>query len=303
MKRIDVGIGLSWLLGLALTSTELRAQQLEPRAYSPSPVGMNFLGVAAMYTGGGVVTDPALALDKVSAHVFSAAPFFAHTFDLVGRLANVSVALPYAWMTATVEDDGETHSGDRSGWVDPSARLAMNLIGGPAMTPQQFRERIPETALGASITVTAPFGQYDSSYLVNLGTNRWAFRTDLGLSQPVGAWLFELYSGAWFFTANDAYHGDHVREQGPLLSMQAHVVYVFRPGLWAAGDFTYYEGGSTKLDGVSKDNRQANARVGVTMAYPITSGQSVKLGLAEGATTRIGQNFTTVALSWDMHWD
>ena len=94
-----------------------------------------------------------------------------------------------------------------------------------------------------------------------------------------------------------------MRKQSALASLQTHIVYNFRPGLWAAGDFTYYEGGSTKVDGVSKDDRQANARVGATVAVPITSSQSVKVEVAQGATTRIGSNFTTLALSWTVHWD
>jgi hypothetical protein len=37
-----------------------RAQEIEPRAYSNAPVGVNFLIAAYAYTRGGVAFDPAL---------------------------------------------------------------------------------------------------------------------------------------------------------------------------------------------------------------------------------------------------
>jgi hypothetical protein len=53
---------LAVLLVLTLASAEARAQQLEPRAYSPSPVGVNFVGLGAVYSGGSVLADPALPI-------------------------------------------------------------------------------------------------------------------------------------------------------------------------------------------------------------------------------------------------
>ena len=37
-----------------------------------------------------------------------------------------------------------------------------------------------------SLTVNAPTGQYDGTKLINVGTNRWAFKPEVGLSHPVG---------------------------------------------------------------------------------------------------------------------
>lgn len=49
------------LLSLVLTPASVQAQQLEPRAYSPAPIGLNFLGLGTLYSSGGVVTDPSLS--------------------------------------------------------------------------------------------------------------------------------------------------------------------------------------------------------------------------------------------------
>ena len=45
------------------------AQELEARAYSPAPVGVNFLGLSYLRSTGGVAVDPSLPLDNVDAEV------------------------------------------------------------------------------------------------------------------------------------------------------------------------------------------------------------------------------------------
>ena len=59
------------------------------------------------------------------------------------------------------------------------------------------------------------------------------------------------------------------REQEPIATLQAHVSYTFRPGLWLAADATYYAGGRTTVNGVQKDDRQENTRFGLTFSLPV----------------------------------
>ena len=68
----------------------------------------------------------------------------------------------------------------------------VNFFGAPAMDLQRFRSYRQDLILGASLTVTAPTGQYDSSRLVNLGTNRWSARPELGASKALGHLTLEL---------------------------------------------------------------------------------------------------------------
>ena len=49
---------------LVLAAPGTRAQQLEPRAYANTPVGMNFLIAGYACSTGGLSTDPALPLDR-----------------------------------------------------------------------------------------------------------------------------------------------------------------------------------------------------------------------------------------------
>ena len=115
-----------------------QAQQLEPRAYSLSPVGTNFLGAAYFYSSGGAVLDPSVPVENLQARVDTVAPFYGRTFGLFGRLANVSIAVPFAYAIIQGDVQDEHKTVDRTGFGDPAIRFAVNLIGGPALTRRSF---------------------------------------------------------------------------------------------------------------------------------------------------------------------
>jgi hypothetical protein len=278
------------------------AQQLEPRAYSPAPVGTNIFGLGLLDMRGDVVTDPSLPLDDVSAHLDTFTPYYGRTFALAGRSASFTMVTPYAWGHARGLVYEQEHVANRSGFGDPLFRLAVNLIGGPAMTPREFATRERRPTLGASLVVNCPFGEYDSSKLVNLGTNRWAFKPELGLSVPAGRWDLEVYGAAWLFAPDADFFGGQHRTQAPLWAAQTHIVYTVHPGMWAALDFTYYWGGNTTLDGVRKDDRLDNTRGGITLATPIVGRQSLKVSWTRGVSTRIGSSFQTFGVAWQWVW-
>jgi hypothetical protein len=297
-----MGVSSALLLLALATASPASAQQLEPRAYSPAPVGVNFFGVAYANSSGDVVFDPSLPFSDVSANVNSAAPFYGRTFGMFGRLASLGGAQPYAW--GSVEGNvGETfHRVTRSGLADATLRFACNLVGGPALSPPEFAKRKQGTMLGASLTITGPTGQYDPSKLINIGTNRWSFKPELGFSQPVGRWWFDLYAGVWLFTTNHNFYGGQTREQDPLVVVQGHVSYTFRPQLWLAFDSTWYRGGATTLNGIANADRQENSRVGLTLAVPVSRTHALKLGYARGATTRVGSKLDTISVAWQFFW-
>jgi hypothetical protein len=279
-----------------------QAQQLEPRAYSPAPVGLNILGLAAYYNTGNVVTDSASPIQNIHARVDIAVPFYGRTFALFGRQASVTVATPVADAEVTGDVYTEGRSIDRTGIMDAQVRLAMNLFGGPALNREEFSRRVPESTLGASILVNVPVGQYDPVKLINLGTNRWACKPELGFSYPAGNWSVELYAGVWLFEANDEYFGGKVRRQDPLGSYQGHLVYEVRQHFWLALDYTYFSGGESTLNGVPQHDRQGNSRVGATVSLPVGQGQSVKMTWARGVSTRVGSDFDSLGAAWQLTW-
>jgi hypothetical protein len=296
-----------WLVTLALTlvpAPAARAQDLEPRAYSSSPIGTTFLVAGLVRSSGDVIFDPSIPVDDVSAEVYAATIGIGRTFDAAGRLGQLAVVLPYSWGEVEGSVQEQTRRVTRSGAADMRVRLAVNLWGAPALSPREFARRSHRGAvIGASVTVSAPIGEYDQTKLINLGTNRWAFKPELGVSYPRGRWDFEAYAGAWFFTENPTFFpGQARRRQDPIGGVQGHVSYTLRPRAWVAGDLTWYAGGGASVDDGPATGRQNNTRYGVTIAWPIGQRQSIKASFADGAIVRSGSDFRTVAVAWQMFW-
>ena len=189
-----------------------------------------------------------------------------------------------------------------SGLADPRFRLSANFYGAPALSIKDFQEYRQDLIVGASVYVWAPWGQYDPSKLVNLGTNRWAFKAELGVSKAIGAWTLELVPGITAYSDNTDFLDGHTRRQDPVYSVQLHAIYGFQSGVWIALDGTYFTGGRTSVDGVQNDDRLSNSRAGLTVAIPIDRSNSIKLYGISGVSTRTGSNFTTVGVAWQYRW-
>lgn len=293
--------GLAVALALIATCTS-HAQELEPRAYSPSPVGFNILLVAGTYNTGDLTFDPSLPVEDASASIKAGVVGYLRTFGVAGRSANLGVALPYVRGNLEGIYLGSPVDVYRSGLGDPRLRFAINLRGAPAMTPKEFMTRKLGTIIGASLVVSAPTGQYDSTKLINIGNNRWAFKPEVGISREFGRWTLEGCAGMWFFTDNTDFYGGKTRSQDPISSLQAHVIYTFKPRMWLALDANFYNGGRTSVNGVAKADLQQNSRVGLTFAMPVTKTQSLKISFSRGAITSVGADFNSVGVAWQYVW-
>jgi hypothetical protein len=286
---------------LFLTARSL-AQDLDPRAYARVPVDATVLIAGFNYTYGSVVLDPTLPIKDLEAKAESPILGIVRTFSLFGLTSQAYVVLPYSWAQASGKVLGEDSSITRSGFGDTRFRLSVLFLGAPAVTVEEFAKSSPQTVLGASITVTAPTGQFFSDKLINLGTNRWSFKPEIGLSYMISKqWFIDLYAGVWFFTTNNSFYpGTSVRSQDPLLTFQTHLSYNFNPLMWAAIDFTYYTGGQSSINDIYNDDRQNNSRVGATFNFPISRQSAIKLAYSTGAVIRIGGDFSTISAAWQM---
>jgi len=273
-------------------------QDLEPRAYSPAPVGTNFVAVTYGHSNGDLLPDPTLPIQDASLQFNNANFGYYHAFGLFNRQSSVAVAVPYVWGSGEALVNGARAQIYRSGLADPGVRLSYIVHGSPALSPQDFKKRTHKMIVGASVIITAPLGQYDPKLLVNIGTNRWSFKPQLGLSRQLGKWTLDLYLSGTFFTANPDFFGSRVRKQAPLAATQVHISHTFRPGMWVAADGIYYTGGRTTVDGVLQADLQQNVRVGLTFALPVEKSQSLKIQYVRGAIVRVGGDFTTVAVTY-----
>lgn len=289
------------LVSLAVWASPLRSQELEPRAYSNIPIGMNFALVGYGYTEGNVLVDASIPLEDAEITAHSLVVAYARSLNLLGDSGKIDVIIPYGWASGSATFAGQPHDREVNGFADPALRLTWNFIGAPALTLQEFRDHESDWIVGASFRVGMPLGQYEDDKLLNLGLNRWSFKPELGVSKPWRRWTFELASGATFYTDNDDFLGV-TREQEPLIAVQGHVIYGFGKGIWAGLDGTYYTGGRTTLNGTLNDDRQSSSRVGLTVSLPVTPHQSLKLYASMGATARNGGDFTTGGVIWQYRW-
>ena len=85
-------------------------------------------------------------------------------------------------------------------------------------------------------------------------------------------------------------------------AFQSHVSYNVKPNLWVGFNATYYTGGVSTIDGKVNDDRQSNARIGITAVLPTGRFSSLKLAASKGAIVRVGQNFTSFSVGWQRTW-
>ena len=132
---------------------------MEPRSYSPSPVGANFLVASYSWSTGDIVFDPTLPIQNVNADVRGLVVGLGHSFNLLGRLGLLTAAMPYVNAGVTGEIREQRAETTRSGLADARFKLSVNLRGNPAMLPREFAVARRRTILGASVTMTAPASQ------------------------------------------------------------------------------------------------------------------------------------------------
>jgi hypothetical protein len=191
---------------------------------------------------------------------------------------------------------------DRPGLSDLTLKLSVNLYGAPALSLKDFANYHQDWIIGVSLIVTAPSGQYIQSKLVNIGTNRWSVKPELGVSKAVAPWTFEAAAGVTFLTDNEEYFGNHVRRQDPLYSIQGHAIYNINRKMWGSLDGTYYTGGRTSVNGTLDNDLQSNSRWGGTYAYSLTRHNSAKLYFSSGVTARTGSEFRIYGIGWQYRW-
>lgn len=293
---------LAALLALSSVIYPANATDSDPRSYSNIPVGMNFLVAGYSHTTGNVAFAPSLPIKNAKINIDSAVLAYSRALDIFGQSGKVDLILPGASLSGTAEVLGQPREREVGGFADTIARFYVNLYGAPALSIKDFANYQQDVIVGVSLAVSAPDGQYDAEKLINIGTNRWSFKPEIGISKAWGPVTAELATGAYFFTDNDQPFRSDNLQQDPLFAAQGHVIYNFRPGIWAAFDANYYTGGLITTDGKSADNSLENWRVGGTLSVAVHRNHSIKLFGNTGIYSRTGGNFDTVGIAWMYRW-
>lgn len=266
------------------------------------PVGVNFLIAGYAYTEGGLAFDPSLPVDNPQLRTSSAVLAYARVLDLWGKSGKIDVIVPYTWLSGSADLAGQMIEREVDGLADARVRLSVNLYGAPALTLKEFAGYRQDMVIGASLQVTAPSGQYDDGRLVNIGTNRWSFKPEVGISKALGPLTLEIAAATTLYTDNHDFFGGDTRSQKPLYSVQGHAIYSFRPGIWASIDATYFTGGRTTVNGTQNNDLQQNWRVGGTLSLPVDAHNSIKLYASSGVSARTGNNYDLIGITWQYRW-
>jgi hypothetical protein len=280
----------------------LDAQEFEPRTYSVTPPGLNFVALAYGFANGAVFMDPSLPVDDVDADIHLVVARYVRTLELFGLPSKVKVMLPWSsghW-EGFVEDEFRVR--DATGLGDARLVLEMQFAGAePSEVPVPVADR-GGTVWGARLQLITPTGDYDNTKLINLGANRWGMIPEIGFGHSIGKWSLEGALGAWLFGDNKDFYNGHRLEQDPLLVAKFHAIRSIRPGFWWALSAGYGYGGRTAVDGVPRATVQRNWRLAFMLAYPIRPNQGLVLSIGSGGNFGAGTDFDTVSLGYQYSW-
>ena len=220
------------LASVAISARRADGQELEPRSYVNTPVGMNFVIAGYGYTDGNVAFSQSSPLTDAEVQTHAGFLAYVRALDVWGLSGKLGVIVPFARASGSAKLAGHERERQVSGLADPRFRFSVNLYGAPALSLAEFGGYEQDLIVGVGLEVSPPLGQYDSDKLLNIGTNRWSIRPEVGVSKALDRFTLEMTAAATFFTANDDFLGGQTLEQEPLYSLQAHLVYEFRAGLW-----------------------------------------------------------------------
>src|SRR5215467_5449165 len=144
MRILCVEIFFAGIIGI-ICCGRMAAQDLEPRAYSASPIGADFAVFGVARSSGNVVLDPDLPFTDVNANIRYAFIGGGTTFNLFGRTALALGVVPYALADATGNVLEEATTISRSGLADSRLKFSVNFIGGRAMNVKQFSQTTHST--------------------------------------------------------------------------------------------------------------------------------------------------------------
>src|SRR5277367_3947422 len=297
---------LTAFVSFAAGAAPLAAQDLAPRAYVITPLHSNAVTITGSFFDGGLNFNGTVPIANATGTYCVPILSYYHSMNFFGRSANVTVSLPYGVGNFKGDVSGQSQAVYRSGLLDSTLRLSVNLMGGRAMQPKEMASWKEKRLLGASLKVVAPTGQYSATKLINWGNNRWAFKPELGYSERWGHWVLDGYAGVWFYTTNSASYAGPVtkpQNEAPIGALEGHLSYDVRSRLWVSLDANFWWGGITSLSGIRNlATKQTGSRLGGTASFPISKHQSIKVSYSNGTYIIFGGNYQNVSVAWQYSW-
>lgn len=294
---------LTFILIMLLASSNGSAQELEPRNLTNVPVGTNIAVMGYAFASGNILFDPALPLEDVNANTHAIVGAYVRSLSFFGMAAKANMILPFAAGDWEGVYQGTDTTTARSGMGDLRFGFSFNFIGSPALEKDGFKDYKQKTIAGFSLQVVAPTGQYFDDRLINLGSNRWAFRPQLGVSHKIQTWYIEYAMNAWLFTTNNAFWNGNKLEQGPIGTFKVNVIKSFNKGIWASLGAGYAFGGRSFVNDVRRDAHISVMRFGAIVVVPVHPQHSLKLTALTAQRFEQGADFDAISLTYQFIWN
>jgi hypothetical protein len=292
-----------FVLATLCSPHKLQAQFTDPHQYDNTPVGVSQLELAYAYAHANASIDTSLIVAGGELNLNQGTPKYTRYFSLFHRTAWVQASVPFAGLNGSVT--GTSISGARTGTGDSSYELAILVKGGPARSVTEFANYRPTTSVGVSLTITAPTGQYNANQVINLGSDRWSFKPEIGISHPFGSkqkWEVDAYANAYFYTDNTSYHEVEILRQQALPGLEGHISYSFTPKLWVSLDTRYSFRGDTLVNDTDQNNSQQNFALGSELNISINSRTQLVFEFAKALVHQNGPAYTGLSVEYIYSW-
>ena len=279
-----------WLCLLGFICQQASAQEIEARAYSNAPIGINFVsgGIAQAKSGSYTLTTEAASLTRI--------------INVFGQSGRISLLVPYAQISGTGSVRSQNMNASAEGLSDPVVKISANLYGAPALSLEEFNNYKQDLIIGTSLAASIPWGKYNSEQMINVGANRSLIQPAIGASQAVGPWRLELAGMATIYTSNTSFLGSNTLSQNPIYSSEAHAIYYFQNTAYISADATYFMGGQKYVNGTAISGSQENWRFGSTFSYPINKHNSIRLTGSKGVYSNTNTDYTALGISGQYRW-
>jgi hypothetical protein len=174
--------------GTALISagwcSDLSAQDLEPRAYSNSPVGTNFVILGYGYASGTVLTDPSLPIENVSNESHIGILAYARVLNVFGKSAKFDMIVPFAGLRAEGLVFGQPHERDQR-----VSRSALSIFDKLHRRARAHRSRVRKIPAGSDYRRERAGGRAARP----VRRHQTGQCRDQSMVRETGAWHFKSY--------------------------------------------------------------------------------------------------------------
>ncbi len=188
-------------------------------------------------------------------------------FDKIGAVRTVlQGVIPHAYKRVELLDEAA------SGLGDPTLIAGLFIID----------DWENKTWFAFTEWITFPLGDYDRNKSVNIGNNRWAFKSEFGFCKGFGNFYFDLVGGVEYFLDNDEKGAAaQTEEKDPRYHVDSHLTYDMSKDFFVSLDYYYLRGGKTTLAGVSQNNVTDTQSLQYTLGFYPAEGYQILLQYKE----------------------